>query len=110
MAAKIRRRNPPPDAKPELDRVAGALKQSAERLKQASDQNDPEKLRATREVQALILAAKIYAPLDGRYHVSRADIDKAALPALRHRIILDFEGEAEGATSEQVLEEILRRR
>ena len=63
-----------------------------------------------RGVQALILAAKIYALLDGRYHVSRADIDKAALPALRHRIILNFEGEAEGASSEQVLEEILARR
>ena len=60
-----------------------------------------------RGVQALILAAKIYALLDGRYHVSRADIDKAALPALRHRIILNFEGEAEGASSEQVLSEIL---
>ena len=60
-----------------------------------------------RGVQALILAAKIYALLDGRFHVSRADIDKAALPSLRHRIILNFEGEAEGATSEQVLTEIL---
>ena len=60
-----------------------------------------------RGVQALILAAKIYALLDGRYHVSRADIDKAALPALRHRLILNFEGEAEGASSEQVLAEIL---
>ena len=60
-----------------------------------------------RGVQALILAAKIYALLDGRFHVSRADIDKAALPALRHRLILNFEGEAEGVTSEQVLEEIL---
>ncbi len=62
-----------------------------------------------RGVQALILAAKIHALLDGRYHVSRADINKAALPALRHRIILNFEGEAEGASSEQVLEEILAR-
>ncbi len=61
-----------------------------------------------RGVQALILAAKIYALLDGRYHVSRADTEKAALPSLRHRIILNFEGEAEGASSERVLEEILR--
>ena len=61
-----------------------------------------------RGVQALILAAKIYALLDGRYHVSRQDISRAALPALRHRIILNFEGEAEGATSESVLEEILK--
>ena len=63
-----------------------------------------------RGVQALILAAKIYALLDGRYHVSRADIDRSALPSLRHRIILNFEGEAEGASSEQVLEEILKTR
>ncbi len=62
-----------------------------------------------RGVQALILAAKIHALLDGRYHVSRADINKATLPSLRHRIILNFEGEAEGASSEQVLEEILKR-
>ena len=62
-----------------------------------------------RGVQALILAAKIHALLDGRYHVSRADIEKATLPALRHRIILNFEGEAEGASSERVLEEILAR-
>ena len=62
-----------------------------------------------RGVQAVILAAKIHALLDGRYHVSRADINRAALPALRHRLILNFEGEAEGATSDQVLEEILAR-
>jgi MoxR-like ATPase len=60
-----------------------------------------------RGVQALILAGKIYALLDNRYHVSRADIAKAALPALRHRIILNFEGEAEGTTSEDILREIL---
>ena len=57
--------------------------------------------------QALILAGKIYALLDNRYHVSRADIEKAAAPALRHRIILNFEGEAEGATTDDVIAEIL---
>lgn len=62
-----------------------------------------------RGVQALILAGKIYALLDGRYHVSKADIDRAAAPALRHRIILNFEGEAEGATSDAVIAEILAR-
>ena len=45
-----------------------------------------------RGVQALILAAKIYALLDGRYHVSRQDISRAALPALRHRIIPELRG------------------
>ena len=61
-----------------------------------------------RGAQALILAAKIHALLDGRYHVSRADIDKAALAALRHRIIMNFEGEAEGKTSDEVIAEILK--
>lgn len=61
-----------------------------------------------RGAQALILAAKIYALLDGRYHVSRADIERAARPALRHRIILNFEGEAEGITTDAVIEEALK--
>lgn len=60
-----------------------------------------------RGVQSLILAGKIFALLDNRYHVSRADIDKAAPAALRHRIILNFEGEAEGKTSDEVIAEIL---
>ena len=62
-----------------------------------------------RGAQALILAAKIFALLDSRFHVSRADIEKAALPALRHRIILNFEGEAEGITADQILGEILEK-
>jgi MoxR-like ATPase len=61
-----------------------------------------------RGAQALILAAKIHALLDGRYHVARADIDRAALPALRHRIILNFEGEAEGKTSDEVIAEAMK--
>ncbi len=59
-----------------------------------------------RGAQALILSAKISALLEGRYHVARADIDRAALPALRHRIILNFEGEAEGTTTDAVIAEI----
>jgi MoxR-like ATPase len=62
-----------------------------------------------RGAQALILAGKIHALLDRRYHVSMADIDKAAAAALRHRIILNFEGEAEGTSTDAVIEEILRR-
>ena len=54
-----------------------------------------------------MLAAKIYALLDGRYHVATDDIRRAAIPALRHRIILNFEGEAQGKTAEDVLAEIL---
>jgi MoxR-like ATPase len=63
-----------------------------------------------RGAQALILAAKIHALLDERFHVARADIDRAALAALRHRIILNFEGEAEGTTTDDVIAEVLRSR
>ena len=57
---------------------------------------------------ALRLAAgKIYALLDGRFNVSIDDIRAVAMPSLRHRIILNFEGEAEGITSEAVIRSIL---
>ena len=60
-----------------------------------------------RGAQALLLCAKIHALLDGRFHVAQDDIDAWALPALRHRIILNFEGEAEGITTEAVIREVL---
>ena len=60
-----------------------------------------------RGAQACLLAAKIRALLDGRFHVSAQDIRHVAKPALRHRIILNFEGEAEGVTSDQILDQIL---
>jgi MoxR-like ATPase len=62
-----------------------------------------------RGAQALILAAKVYALLEGRYHVSKADIDRAAPAALRHRVMLNFEGEAAGMDADQVIAEALRR-
>ena len=62
-----------------------------------------------RGAQAVILAAKIYALLDGRFHVARADIDRAAPAALRHRVMLNFEGEAAGLDPDRVIEEALRR-
>ena len=60
-----------------------------------------------RGAQALVTAGKIYALLDGRFNVSTDDIRAVALPSLRHRIILNFEGEAEGITSESVIRAIL---
>ena len=60
-----------------------------------------------RGAQALVTAGKIYALLDGRFNVSTDDIRAVALPALRHRIILNFEGEAEGITSESAVRAIL---
>ena len=60
-----------------------------------------------RGVQSLILAAKFRALLDGRWNVAFSDIRNAALPALRHRILLNFEGEADGMTSDEVVAAIL---
>jgi len=61
-----------------------------------------------RGAQALVLAAKIRALLDGRYSVSQEDIRAVATPALRHRIILSFEGIAEGITTDRIIEDIVR--
>jgi MoxR-like ATPase len=60
-----------------------------------------------RGAQALVTAGKIFALLDGRFNVSTDDIRSAAMPSLRHRIILNFEGEAEGITTESVIRSIL---
>ena len=60
-----------------------------------------------RGVQALVLAGKVRAMLDGRYHVSFDDIARACLPALRHRLLLNFEGQAEGITTDEVVRRIL---
>ena len=53
------------------------------------------------------MAAKIRALLDGRFAPAVADVKAAALPALRHRILLNFEGEAEGVKSDDVIIELL---
>jgi MoxR-like ATPase len=60
-----------------------------------------------RGAQALVTGGKIYALLDGRFNVSVEDIRAVALPALRHRVILNFEGEAEGITPEAIVRSIL---
>ena len=60
-----------------------------------------------RAAQAIELAAKVRALLDGRFHVSFKDIKEVAVPAMRHRAILNFEGEAEGITTDMVVEKIV---
>ncbi|WP_129670781.1 MoxR family ATPase [Candidatus Chloroploca sp. Khr17] len=60
-----------------------------------------------RGMQALILAGKILALLDGRYNVSFADLKLAALPALRHRVVLNFEAQAEGVSPDEVVKGVL---
>ncbi len=45
--------------------------------------------------------------LDERYHISFSDVSDSVLPALRHRILLNFEGQAEGIENDEILKEIL---
>jgi MoxR-like ATPase len=61
-----------------------------------------------RGLQALNLGAKIRAILDERCHVAREDLRSMALPVLRHRLILNFEGQAEGVSTDEVILELLK--
>jgi len=60
-----------------------------------------------RGLQALILSGKMNALLAQRYNVSFDDVRESVMPALRHRIILNFEGEAEGISADDILKQIL---
>jgi MoxR-like ATPase len=62
-----------------------------------------------RGAQTLSLAAKVRALLSGRYNVSFEDVRRVYLPALRHRVILNFEAEAEGVDPDKVLLELLQK-
>ncbi len=62
-----------------------------------------------RGAQATLLAAKIRALFEGRFAASTDDVKAVALPALRHRVLLNFEGEAEGVRPDQVLEHIIKK-
>ena len=61
-----------------------------------------------RAAQAITLAAKVRALLDARFHVSFQDIKDVVVPAMRHRVILNFEGEAEGITADALVADLLR--
>src|SRR5437588_6130550 len=97
--------------------VATYIKEYAVRLLLAThpDQEDaPEKVRnfvrygaSPRGLQAIIMTAKVRALLEGRYNVSQEDLREVAFPALRHRIIPNFDGLTEGITPEEVIEEII---
>jgi MoxR-like ATPase len=60
-----------------------------------------------RGAQSLVRAGKILALMKGRYNVAFNDIKEAAFPALRHRMILNFEAEAEGVRADAILDKIL---
>ena len=60
-----------------------------------------------RGVQTLVLAAKVRALLDGRFNASFEDLRRVFLPSLRHRVLLNFEAQAEGVETDEVLLKIL---
>lgn len=60
-----------------------------------------------RGLQSIIKLAKARAVIHGRFHVSIADIKSVAKPALRHRIMLNYEGEASGMSADDIIEKIL---
>jgi MoxR-like ATPase len=61
-----------------------------------------------RAAQAIVLGAKVNALLDGRGHASFEDVVDVVLPALRHRLILNFQAEAEDVDSDSLIDEVLR--
>jgi MoxR-like ATPase len=97
--------------------IARHVTEAAARLTRAThpdDPNAPEEVRryvrygaSPRGMQALILAGKITALLDGRYNVAVDDLHAVAYPVLRHRLILGFEAQAEGVTVDTIVEAIL---
>ena len=60
-----------------------------------------------RAVQTLTLGAKLNALLDGRFNTAFSDVQKVYLPAMRHRVLLNFEGEAEGISVDNVLKSLI---
>src|SRR5512141_2658206 len=61
-----------------------------------------------RGAQTLMLAGKVRALTHGRFNVSFDDLEAVALPALRHRLIPNFEAEAEGITTDHVIAQVLK--
>ena len=60
-----------------------------------------------RGAQATVLFAKVQALLAGRVNLSLDDLQAALLPCLRHRLVLNFQAEAEGITADDLIQEVL---
>ena len=98
-------------------KIAENVKRYALRITMASRPEDPEapdRVRqfvnygaSPRAAQSMILGAKVKALADGRYNVSLDDLRAMALPSLRHRILLNFEGEVAKVTTDDLVGEIL---
>ena len=99
-----------PVAEPVLRYAAGLCRATHPQASEA-----PERVKrfvrygaSPRGAQALILGAKVGALLAGRAHVDPEDVAAVARPALRHRVLLNFEGEAEGLRVDELIEDVLK--
>jgi len=98
--------------------IARSIQDYAIRLTLATHPNAPQSHALTnkyvrfgaspRGTQALVLGGKVQALLNDRAHVSAEDIRAVVYPALRHRMLLNFEGEAERVDTDVILKEILK--
>ena len=97
--------------------VAQPLLRHAARIVRATQPGSAEAAKAAKRYlrygagvrggQALVLAAKVNALADGRANVAFEDLRAAARPALRHRLIMNFEGEAEGIPADRIIDQVL---
>ena len=85
------------------------------RASHPTDPTSPERVRdyarygaSPRALQAMVLGGKLHALLAGRHHVARSDLRALAAPALRHRIVLNFAGQAEGLHPDLLIADIIR--
>ena len=81
-----------------------------------NDPNAPDSVKrfvrygsSPRGAQAILSAARARALLEGRFHVACEDVNRMALPALRHRVMLSFEGEAEGMSTDTIIESVIEK-
>ena len=97
--------------------VAEHVKRYAVKIVQgthAEEQNSPDVTKkyvkyggSPRGIQALVYTGKVKALIEGRFNLSEEDVRYVAKPALRHRILLNFEGEADGVKTDDILDEII---
>jgi len=97
--------------------IASHVKDYAIRIVLASHPNDKYPIKKTQQyvrfgasprgVQSMVMAGKVRALLEGRFNAAIEDIKAVAKPALRHRIILNLRGEAEGIDTDDIIEDIV---
>jgi len=97
--------------------VAAALTRWVAQLVRRSDPSHPDSAPSAQRLlrygagvrggQSILLAAKVHALMNGKAHVSFADLERVAHPALRHRLIPSFEAEADGVDTDAILERLL---